>query len=183
MLAALAVFVSIGDGFGAAVILLWIAGYLVTARLPTIARLLSSFAAALVVGAGLAFLFTPQALRPWNRASAEVGLPELLAAPGYIVLIIVAAVTYFSPTIVAVRREKKNLASIGLVNLFFGWTLIGWVVALAWAVSVQVVDSPSVATSVPLVSAPILCTHCGKYSEPSARFCANCGVAFTTSAN
>ena len=40
---------------------------------------------------------------------------------------------YFIPTIVAVCREHSQAAPIIIVNLFLGWTLIGWVVALAWA--------------------------------------------------
>lgn len=42
---------------------------------------------------------------------------------------------YFLPWIVASVREKQNKLAIGLTNLFFGWTLIGWAVALIWAVS------------------------------------------------
>mgnify|MGYP002359935282 CR=1 FL=1 len=35
------------------------------------------------------------------------------------------------------RRTRHPYASgIGIVNLFLGWTLIGWVVAAAWAASV-----------------------------------------------
>jgi hypothetical protein len=39
---------------------------------------------------------------------------------------------YFTPFIVALYREKEPLA-IFLLNLFLGWTLIGWVFALVWA--------------------------------------------------
>ncbi len=41
---------------------------------------------------------------------------------------------YFLPTIQALTAKKKNAASIAVVNVFLGWTLIGWVIALAWAV-------------------------------------------------
>lgn len=40
---------------------------------------------------------------------------------------------YFVPSIVAGIRKKKNGVSIFIVNFFFGWTFIGWVIALAWA--------------------------------------------------
>ena len=40
---------------------------------------------------------------------------------------------YFLPTIIAIMRKKKNTLAIFLVNLFFGMTFIGWVVALIWA--------------------------------------------------
>jgi T4 superinfection immunity protein len=41
---------------------------------------------------------------------------------------------YFVPTLVAVSRSKR-VGPVIVVNLFLGWTLIGWVVALAMAVS------------------------------------------------
>jgi hypothetical protein len=43
-------------------------------------------------------------------------------------------VMYFLPSIVALARSKRDLAAIVLLNFFLGWTLIGWVVALVWAV-------------------------------------------------
>ncbi len=39
----------------------------------------------------------------------------------------------FLPTLVARSRHHPNTAAIFLVNLFFGWTFIGWVIALIWA--------------------------------------------------
>lgn len=41
---------------------------------------------------------------------------------------------YFLPTIQALTARKKNWGSIAVLNLFLGWTFIGWVVALTWAV-------------------------------------------------
>ena len=45
---------------------------------------------------------------------------------------------YFLPTIVALVRHKRNVVSILLLNLFLGWTLIGWIIALVWASMVDV---------------------------------------------
>lgn len=39
----------------------------------------------------------------------------------------------FLPTLVANSRRHPNTLAIFLVNLFFGWTFIGWVVSLIWA--------------------------------------------------
>ena len=44
------------------------------------------------------------------------------------------AVIYFLPAIVG--RKHKNATSIALLNLLLGWTVIGRVVSLIWAVSV-----------------------------------------------
>jgi hypothetical protein len=49
------------------------------------------------------------------------------------IIAIIAIFVYFLPTIAG--WKKKNAVSIFVVNLFLGWTLIGWVVALAWGLS------------------------------------------------
>jgi Superinfection immunity protein len=43
-------------------------------------------------------------------------------------------VMYFLPSILALARSKRDLLGIVLLNFFLGWTMIGWVVALVWAV-------------------------------------------------
>jgi Superinfection immunity protein len=43
-------------------------------------------------------------------------------------------VLYFLPSIMAFARSKRDLLAIFLLNLFLGWTVIGWVVSLVWAV-------------------------------------------------
>jgi hypothetical protein len=49
-------------------------------------------------------------------------------------LIFLAILIYFTPTIVGGIRHVRNFGSVLVINLFLGWTLIGWVVALAMAV-------------------------------------------------
>lgn len=49
--------------------------------------------------------------------------------------IIVLAILYFVPLGVAAYRHTKARGGILIVNLLLGWTFIGWVVALAWAVT------------------------------------------------
>jgi hypothetical protein len=51
-------------------------------------------------------------------------------------------VMYFLPSIIALARSKRDLLSIFLLNLFLGWSVIGWVVALIWSVKG---DTPVVA--------------------------------------
>lgn len=43
-------------------------------------------------------------------------------------------VGYFLPTVIALFRKSPNRTAIGVLNLFLGWTLIGWVVALMMSV-------------------------------------------------
>jgi len=52
-----------------------------------------------------------------------------------IVVLLLAAAVYFLPTIVATNRNHKNCSSIFVINLFLGWTLLGWVAALAWSLT------------------------------------------------
>lgn len=42
---------------------------------------------------------------------------------------------YFLPIIIAWLRGHHNKAPIFLLNLFLGWTGIGWLAALIWSVS------------------------------------------------
>lgn len=48
-------------------------------------------------------------------------------------LVVIAIGAYFLPTIVAVARKVTNQGSVAVINFFLGWTLIGWVAALAMA--------------------------------------------------
>lgn len=41
---------------------------------------------------------------------------------------------YFVPTIVAFAKGHLNKTAVLLLNLFLGWTFIGWVIALVWSV-------------------------------------------------
>jgi hypothetical protein len=40
---------------------------------------------------------------------------------------------YFLPSLIALARSKRDMLSIFLLNLFLGWSVIGWIVALVWA--------------------------------------------------
>jgi len=40
---------------------------------------------------------------------------------------------YFLPAIIAALRHTHNATGILLVNIFLGWTVVGWVVALFMA--------------------------------------------------
>ncbi len=50
-----------------------------------------------------------------------------------LILLLVSLVIYFYPSFLG--RYKENFTSILLLNLFLGWTLVGWVIALVWATS------------------------------------------------
>jgi Flp pilus assembly protein TadB len=47
-------------------------------------------------------------------------------------------VMYFLPSILAFARNKRDTTGIVLLNFLLGWTMIGWVVALVWAIKTDV---------------------------------------------
>jgi len=47
-------------------------------------------------------------------------------------------VLYFLPSIIAVARSKRDTTAIFVLNLLLGWTAIGWVIALVWALKTDV---------------------------------------------
>lgn len=53
---------------------------------------------------------------------------------GFIILSVVTAV-YLIPTFVAANVKHHNAAAIFVLNLFLGWTLVGWVLALVWSLT------------------------------------------------
>lgn len=44
---------------------------------------------------------------------------------------------YMLPTLFAMARSHANTTPILIVNIFFGWTILGWIICLAWAFSAQ----------------------------------------------
>lgn len=42
---------------------------------------------------------------------------------------------YFIPTFLAMARKHNNIWPILIINLFTGWTFVGWVVALAMSLT------------------------------------------------
>lgn len=49
--------------------------------------------------------------------------------------IFLALLAYFLPAIMAKSRHHNNQNPIFLTNLFLGWTVLGWLVALIWSSS------------------------------------------------
>lgn len=51
---------------------------------------------------------------------------------------------YFLPAIIAKARKNSNTTGIFVLNLFLGWTFIGWIAAWIWAFSSGSKQSPTV---------------------------------------
>ena len=76
----------------------------------------------------------------WGGAAiAEVeGAEEGFKIWGLSIIVFgILALAYFFPSFVAGIRQHHQVWPIILVNLFFAWTVVGWIFALVWAVSSQ----------------------------------------------
>jgi threonine/homoserine/homoserine lactone efflux protein len=78
---------------------------------------------------------------------------------------------YFLPTIIG--RDKSDAGLIFLVNLFLGWTVVGWIVTFIWASAAD--RRPVPVRLVPVASSGRFCCQCGALSPGYAHFCGGCG--------
>jgi hypothetical protein len=51
---------------------------------------------------------------------------------------------YILPAFIAERRKHQHKTPILILNLFLGWTLIGWVAALVWAAMPVIPQQPEI---------------------------------------
>lgn len=51
-----------------------------------------------------------------------------------LVMLLAIVGLYLLPTIIAFDRKVVNKWSVAVINILLGWTLVGWAVALAFAV-------------------------------------------------
>jgi Superinfection immunity protein len=81
---------------------------------------------------------------------------------------------YFLPAIIG--HNKRDFTAILLVDLLFGWTVIGWIIALVWACAAEVRPQPHVVVLAGPATVARYCCRCGALANPGARFCAVCGT-------
>ena len=101
-----------------------------------------------------------------------------------IVFLVIVAFFYFVPTIVAAQRDIPNKNSVFIINLFFGWTFIGWVIALAMAMGQAETEETTVGQfdfsdekprPTPAVSDIRQCPFCAEDIKKAAVVCKHCG--------
>ena len=64
-----------------------------------------------------------------DESHSTIALALRLAAQLAIILV------YLVPTIVAQRYQHPKQPAILMLNVAFGWTIVGWVIALFWALN------------------------------------------------
>jgi len=81
---------------------------------------------------------------------------------GELLIFAIAGVIYLAPTLVAAERGHPNAGAILALNLLLGWTVLGWIGALVWALTgsaARTKTCPQCAERV-LVAA-VRCRFCG----------------------
>lgn len=56
------------------------------------------------------------------------------AAFAILVIVLICILIYFAPLAVALLRSSHLVGAVAIVNIFLGWTFIGWVIAFVMAV-------------------------------------------------
>lgn len=93
--------------------------------------------------------------------------------------LVLVALLYFLPSLLGLH--KRHSLGIFLLNFFFGWTIVGWLVALLWAVGAEP-RIPPVYVRNQMVPVPAMasggleyCHQCGAPHFHGAQFCSVCG--------
>lgn len=80
---------------------------------------------------------------------------------------------YFLPSLIG--RRKRDFGAIFALNLLLGWTFIGWVASLVWALAAE--NPPQWNTLPPGYAIPQAwqCGNCRTQLRQTDRFCPTCG--------
>jgi hypothetical protein len=95
-----------------------------------------------------------------------------------VLLVLFIGIIYLIPAIIASRRSHPYSGRIFALNLFLGWTTIGWLGALIWALikpgplPVQVIENEP-----PLTDSKV-CPSCAETVRLAAKRCRFCGLEF-----
>lgn len=109
---------------------------------------------------------------------------EHILTYGLVTLIAILGLMYFLPAIVAVSRGHNQRGAIFWLNLFLGWTFLGWVVTFVWACMNPTVERADVAapddrpTSVGSATLTKMCPRCAEEVKAQAIVCRFCNHEF-----
>jgi hypothetical protein len=60
-----------------------------------------------------------------------------------VILLGLIAILYLLPTLIAFGREHPARQNLAILNIVFGWTLIGWIGVFLWALLARVESEPA----------------------------------------
>lgn len=72
-----------------------------------------------------------------------------LMAPFNLILLVLGVGLYLLPTILALYRNCHATSWIAMVNVLFGWTIVGWFLVLGWAATGKIDAFPPSITTPP----------------------------------
>lgn len=111
-----------------------------------------------------------------------------MSTAGVIMVLIIGLVglyIFFVPSIIANRCGHPSALAIFALNLFLGWTFVGWVLALVWALAGPDKRSPATPDQLlPDGAAPAeptrACPYCAEPIRLVAIKCKHCGSDLLT---
>lgn len=92
---------------------------------------------------------------------AAVYGPDLILV---LLILLFALALYFVPSIIAKSRDHHQFGTILVLNIFLGWTFIGWVVCLAMSLSATAKGGAPVTYAAP--PPPNAAVPAGWYPDP-----------------
>ncbi len=72
-----------------------------------------------------------------RRAIGFTGLGSNVSATEILVFLAIAAVFYLLPSLIAVGKRNPDRGSVFMINLWLGWTIVGWITAMGWALDAK----------------------------------------------
>lgn len=91
---------------------------------------------------------------------------------GFLIFLLALPI-YFIPSFVAYSRDIPSRAGVLITNAFFGWTFLGWIIALIWAFSGEERNETS-----KINTKLTECPDCGNKVSKKADSCPECGRPF-----